>query len=81
MLLYINRYLRDFQKNPDDVNLNPHCVTIPPPILPQHPQKSKDRTPDILDNIHSDSEDETDPNSLAIDKNATNIKKVTFQDT
>ncbi|MBG0744848.1 MAG: DDE-type integrase/transposase/recombinase [Cylindrospermopsis raciborskii KL1] len=71
----------DLPKNPDDVNLNPQNVTIPSPILPQHPQKSKDRAPDILDNVHSDSEDETDPNLLTIDTNTSNSKKVTFQDT
>ena len=51
----------DLPKNPDDVNLNPHNVTIPPPILLQQTPRSKDRAPDILDNVHSDSEDETDP--------------------
>ena len=71
----------DLPKNPDDVNLNPQNVTIPSPILLQQTPKSKDRAPDILDNVHSDSEDETDPNLLTIDTNTSNSKKVTFQDT
>ena len=72
----------DLPKNPDEVNLNPQNVIIPSPILPQHIQKSKDRAPDILDNIHSDSEneDETNPNLLDTEKNTANGKKVTFQE-
>ena len=68
-------------KNPDDVNINPQSVTLSPPILPQTAPKSKDRPPDILDNIDSDSDNDSDINTVHTNKNDEKTKKVTFQDT
>ena len=67
----------DVPKFPDDVNLNPVSDTTVKVNFPQNANKSKDRPPDILDILDSDS-DNDDENTNIMPNNDKPQRKVTF---
>ena len=67
----------DVPKFPDDVNLNPVSDTTIKVNFPQNANKSKDRPPDILDILDSDS-DNDDENTNIMPNSDKPQRKVTF---